>query len=215
MVSLEAFTAALQQLQTQNAENMSILLRQQSENLSAIFNRQNPMTDSRGIGKPVTFHGEEKKYAEWKAKLVAYLKVAMRESDEFIQWAGRNEDSIDERKIELTYGDRAGDVKDFAVKLYATLISCTEEDAFRICHSVKDGNGLEAIRLLMRRYDPKNPGTERAILKAIINNQPAKKAEDIEGNLRAVAELMKKYEAIARDNLPEDLGVTVIIDLCQ
>ena len=107
MVSLEAFTAALQQLQTQNAENMSILLRQQSENLSAILNRQNPMTDSRGIGKPVTLRGEEKKYAEWKAKLVAYLKVAMGESDEFIQWAGRNEDSIDERKIELTFGNRA------------------------------------------------------------------------------------------------------------
>ena len=99
------------------------------------------------------------------------------------------------------------------MKLYATLISCTEEDAFRICHSVKDGNGLEAIRLLMMRYEPKNPGTKRAILKAIINNQPAKKAEDIEGNLMAVEELMKKYEAIARDNLPEDLKVRVIIDL--
>ena len=78
------------------------------------------------------------------------------------------------------------------MKLYATLISCTEEDAFRICHSVKDGNGLEAIRLLMKRYEPKNPGTKRAILKAIINNQPAKKAADIEGNLMAVEELMKK-----------------------
>ena len=98
MVPLEAFTAALQQLQTQNAENMSILLRQQSENFSAILNRQHPMTDSRGIGKP-------------------YLKVAMRESDEFIQWAGRNEDSIDEQKIERTYGERAGLVKDFGETL--------------------------------------------------------------------------------------------------
>ena len=61
------------------------------------------------------------------------------------------------------------------MKLFATLISCTEEDAFRICHSVKDGDGLEAIRLVMKRYEPRTPGTRRALLKAIVNNPPTKK----------------------------------------
>ena len=60
------------------------------------------------------------------------------------------------------------------------LMSCTEDGAFRICYSVKDGNGLEAMRLLMKRYEPRTPGTKRALLKAVINNVPAKKPEDIE-----------------------------------
>ena len=61
------------------------------------------------------------------------------------------------------------------MKLFATLISCTEEDAVRICHSVKDGNGLEPIRLVTKRYEPRTPGTRRALLKAIVNNPPTKK----------------------------------------
>jgi hypothetical protein len=58
------------------------------------------------------------------------------------------------------------------------LLSCTEDDPFRICHSVKEGNGLEAMRLLHRRYEPRTPGTKRALLKAIINHQqqPIQKA---------------------------------------
>ena len=53
-------------------------------------------------------------------------------------------------------------------RLYA--ISRTEEDPFNICYSVADGNGLEAMRWLMKRYEPRTPGTKRALLKAVINN---------------------------------------------
>ena len=59
------------------------------------------------------------------------------------------------------------------------------------------------MRLLMKRYEPRTPGTKRALLKAVINNTPAKKPEDIE-----------KYEVLGGESLPEDLRVTVIIDLC-
>ena len=100
------------------------------------------------------------------------------------------------------------------MKFYSILMSCTRDDAFRICHSVKDGNGLEAMRLLMKRYEPRTPGTKRALLKAVINNVPAKKPRDIEKNLMNVDEFMKKYEVLGGDPLPEDLRVTVIIDLC-
>ena len=81
----------------------------------------------------------------------------------------------------------------FSCTLHATLLSCTEEDAFRICHRVKDGNGLEAMRLIVKRYEPRTPATKRALLKAVISNAPAKKVEDIEGNLMHVEELVKKY----------------------
>ena len=63
----------------------------------------------------------------------------------------------------------------------------------------------------MKRYEPRTPGTKRAMLKAVINNVAAKKPEEIEKNLMHVEELMKKYEVLGGEPLPEDLRVTVII----
>ena len=77
-----------------------------------------------------------------------------------------------------------------------------------------EGNGLEALRLIFRRYEPRTPATKRAVLKAVINNPQCKRVEDIEKNLLHVEELIRKYESMAGSELPEDLKVTVIIDLC-
>ena len=170
--------------------------------------------ETRGIGKPITFKGEEKKYTEWKAKMLAFPKVNIKSSDEWIAWAVASKDCITAEIVAKDWGQHADQVMSFASTLYSTLLSCTEEDAFRICHSVKDGNGLEAMRLIVKRYEPRTPATKRALLKAVINNPQAKKVEDIEINLMHVEEVIKKYENLARDSLPEDLQVTVIIDLC-
>ena len=216
---LQAVQLMLAQMQTQNMDNMAIFAKQQNDMMLAMMQQSRPqgmMTDTRGVGRPINFKGEERKYPEWKAKLMAYLKVTVKESEEWITWASTETDTIDEESIRHNFGtDVAGRaVMEFAVKLYSTLLSCTEEDAFRICHSVKSGNGLEAMRLLVKRFEPRTPGTKRAVLKSIINNPAAKKTEEIEANLMRVEELIKKYEHLANDTLPEDLRVTVIIDLC-
>ena len=116
--------------------------------------------------------------------------------------------------MDISYPNNKQDVWRFARNLYSILLSCTEDDAFRICHSVKEGNGLEAMRLLKKRYEPRAPLTKRALLKAIINNPALKKPDELEKNLMKVEEYMKHYEFMAGADLPEDLKVTVIIDLC-
>ena len=216
---LQAVQLMLSQLQTQNMDNMAIFAKQQGDMMLAMMQQSRPqgvMTDTRGVGRPINFKGEERKYPEWKAKLMAFLKVTVRESEEWIVWAAAETDTIDDESIRDSFGtDAVGrSVAEFAVKLYSTLLSCTEEDAFRICHSVKTGNGLEAMRLLVKRFEPRTPGTKRAVLKSIINNPAAKKTDEIEANLMRVEELIKKYEHLANETLPEDLRVTVIIDLC-
>ena len=108
-------------------------------------------------------------------------------------------------------------VHDNNAKLYSILISCADEDAFRIVNSVIPGNGFEAFRLLKRRYEPKTPGTKRAVLKSIINNPHCKKVSEVESNLMNLEQLVKRYEGISKDNakLPDDLIVAVLIDLCH
>ena len=66
----------------------------------------------------------------------------------------------------------------------------------------------------MKRYEPRTPGTKRALLKVVINNLPSKRPDEIEKNMMHVEELMRKYEQLAGEGLPEDLRITVIIDLC-
>ena len=61
------------------------------------------MTDTRGIGRPITFKGEESKYAEWKAKLLAYLRVIIPQSDRWIQWCCKMTTSITEDEVDLEY----------------------------------------------------------------------------------------------------------------
>ena len=216
MVSMDVLQQMMFALQEQNSHNMMKLQQANLEAVQAIIATVRPqqsLTDSRGIGKPVAFKGDEKKYAKWKAKMFAFLKVDVRNSDDWIAWAVGAKDSITAEDIAKGWGQQADQVMSFSSSLYATLLSCTEEDAFRICHSVKDGNGLEAMRLIVKRYEPRTPATKRALLKAVINNTPANKVEDIESNLMHVEELVKKYENLVRDSLPEDLKVTVIIDL--
>jgi hypothetical protein len=208
MATAEHFAAMLQAQQDMQRGMMEIIGR--------ISQQPSNMVDNRGIGKPPTFTGDETKYAEFMAKLTAFAKAANYECAEWMAWAETSLTAIGETEIENRYVmPMQGQVKNFSNKLFATLISCTEGDAFKLVNSVQNGVGLEALRLLKRRYEPRTPGTKRAILKNIINNAQAKRIIDVEANLMHVEGLMKKYENMARDNLPEDLKVTVIIDLCH
>ncbi len=74
------------------------------------------------------------------------MKVTVAKSDEWIAKAASFKDTIAEATINPDWGSQAPIVIEFAAKLYAMILSCTKDDAFRICHSVKDGDGLEAMR---------------------------------------------------------------------
>lgn len=65
---------------------------------------------------------------------------------------------------------------------------------------------------MMHMYEPRTPGTTRAVFNAIITTcrppPPPQRAEDKERCTSEVTGFMKQHEP-----LDEDLGVTVIIDL--
>lgn len=52
--------------------------------------------------------------------------------------------------------------------------------------------GMEAMRVLTRRYELRTPGTELVDIKAIGKNTPSKKAEDNERSLQNLEESMEK-----------------------
>ena len=125
-IPMEALQAMMSELQKQNAASLATLAKQQFDALQQLIQgttktHGGAMTDTRGIGRPITFKGEEAKYAEWKAKLMAYLRVAAPKSDEWIQWEGRMTSVITEEDVELEYDSDSTLVKEFAMKFYSIL----------------------------------------------------------------------------------------------
>jgi hypothetical protein len=96
-------------------------------------------------------------------------------------------------------------------------MSSTGDDAWKIIDSAGTGNGLEGLRLLVKRYDPKNPGMKRSILKALMMVQSCKKMSDLEKTIMIVEGLIKKYEGMTdrEGRLPNDLVATILINVCH
>ena len=76
--------------------------------------------------------------------------------------------------------------------LYNILVTKLRGEAFNIASSVRDACGLEAWRLVMKRYEPRTPGTKRALLKSLFNMKAARKVEEIEKNLLRVEEIYSR-----------------------
>ena len=86
-VPVDMLAQLLSELQRQNAENLNQIMKNQHEALTQLMQQgvgrgSGQMTDTRGIGRPITFKGDEHKYQEWKAKLTAYLRVTNPKCDE-------------------------------------------------------------------------------------------------------------------------------------
>lgn len=206
-------------LQEQSRQNMEHLAGQQVLALREIIEKVNAGNkrdggDVKGIGKPGNFDGKAERFDEWKAKLIAYLRLSTPGCQEWIEWAKDKNELIDEDDVKNEYLGDYQKVLDFGVKIYSVLLALTEGDAFRIVHSVQSGNGLEAIRVLWRRYEPKTPGTKRAVLKAILAMPTAKKPEEVEKILLHSEGLMRKYECMSNYTLPDDLKVNILLEIC-
>ena len=75
-VSMEVVQGMMAEMQKQHAGNLATLARQQLDALQLLVQGTKTtagMTDTRGIGRLVSFKGDEGKYGEWKAKLLGVL----------------------------------------------------------------------------------------------------------------------------------------------
>ena len=150
------------------------------------------------------------------AKLLGYLRVVKQESDAWIVWAVEQKGAIDDQDIDLKWGDVAEQVKAFSSQLFVTVLSNCEGDAWKLIQSAGTGNGLEGMRLLTKRYDPRNPGTKRSILRNLLTIPACTKVSEVEKAIMRIEEMVKKYESMTGGvNLPDDLVATVMISVCH
>ena len=87
---------------------------------------------------------------------MSYLRLIAPRSDEVIERACKESNPVAEEYINLRYGEHELEVMKYSANLCSILLSCADDDSFRICHSVKEGNCFEA----MRRYEPRTRGAK-------------------------------------------------------
>jgi hypothetical protein len=153
--------------------------------------------------------------------MTVYLKLKVPESVNILKYVAKKQDkcisdeSIPEIASELIIEKEL--VSNFSTSLHDLLLKGTSGNAFELTNSVKDENGLEAWRKIARGYEPRTPGTKRALLMQILNNQCAKKVGDVETNLINIERLINRYESMTDEanRLPDEVKATIIIALCH
>ena len=173
---------------------------------------------SRSIGGPPEWDSSnESSFQEWQIKIQAWLTNQDSRALQWLDTAGTLNEVIETNDLdEQQYpneNERKAVLK-FNTLLYNILVTKLKGEAFNLVSSVRDGSGLEAWRLLMKRYAPRTPATKRALLKSIFNMKAAKKVEEIEKNLLKLEEIYSKYETMSKNLLPEDIKTVIMVELC-
>ena len=144
--------------------------------------------DTKAIGGPPEWDStkEETQFMEWHVKIKAWLTNQDERAQRWLNTARDADNVIETDDLDVQQfkdeAERAA-CKRFNGLVYNILVTKLKGEAFNIASSVRDGCGLEAWRLVMKRYEPRTPGTKRALLKSIFNMKSAKKVEEIEKNL--------------------------------
>ena len=207
----------LQQLGQLLAQLLSESNRTLVEALTKNQNRVNPKIDNRALGGPPEWDSsKEDGFQEWNVKIKAWLVNQDPRAWDWMKIATSMTDVMETADLDVhefpTERERE-ECKAFNSLLYNIVVTKLRGEAFNIVTSVKDGCGLEAWRLLMKRYEPRTPATKRALLKSIFNMKAAKKVEEIEKNLLRLEDIFTRYETMSNTKLPEDIKTVIMIEL--
>ena len=206
--ALQAARLEIAQLQGQTAQQQATMpamlaaLGQAAQRQGGSANHT--LIDARGLGRPTSFDEKEDKFPGWRRRFENFVVGSYGESfREVLAWTTECEEVITSSSWDSEFGigsDRdlanqtvPADLDTKVNQLYAILVSLTEDDSNDIVIGAGDGNGLEAYRLLCRRWDPNLSCRKGNMLKAIIA-PPRCKYEDLQGTLERWKEQIRRYE---------------------
>ena len=159
--------------------------------------------DNKAIGGPPEWNSnvDEGGFAEWHIKIKAWLTHHDSRAQRWLNAARDTDDVIESDDLDVQHFNDENErqsLKRFNGMLYNILVTKLRGEAFNIASSVRDACGLEAWRLVLKRYEPRTPGTKRALLKSLFNMKAARKVEEIEKNLLRAEDIYTCYETMTK-----------------
>ena len=147
--------------------------------------------DIKGLGKPTTFKNDDvqerrqqaddvqERFIEWLRKATGFVSAAYGASFRAVlEWAEDQEQPITPEDLEVQFGAEGADdyvdnIEGKDSQLHVALQSFTEGESFDIVLGATP-HGVEALRRLIRRWDPASGGRRRVILRQIVQPERAK-----------------------------------------
>ena len=139
--------------------------------------------DTKAIGGPPEWNSnqDESGFAEWHIKIKAWLTNHDGRAQRWLNAARDTDEVIETDDLDVQHFNDETEreaLKRFNGMLYNILVTKLRGEAFNFASSVRDACGLEAWRLVLRRYEPRTPGTKRALLKSLFNEGGAQGGGD-------------------------------------
>ena len=200
---LEANTLALQQLAQRGKDYRPSLF------------------DSKGLGRPHIYDGDEAKFHVWAVKTKNYIYGSFPELRRALEFAEDTDvDSIDNAVITSEFGveadpmDQIENIHALQEQIHTVLTQLTDKEPFDIIENVPSGWGLEAWRRLARRFDPSTGGRKRNLLNLIMYPE-RQKINGLSAFLEVWEKNVRRYEkrrddAGNRSIIPDDIKASIL-----
>lgn len=216
------------QLQTVVGQAFQALAQSQKELVESMKDdaaRKVTLIDTKGLGKPEKFDGKEESFLYWRTRLEAFVTGIYPEFEVVMNWAEDEDDEISTSDLNAAFGPlhpqhrTVEGLETINGQFYAVLQSLCDKEAFTIIRSAGRGNGVEAWRKLVRRYDPTTGGRRRLMLRHILNPAKCSKLEDLSSAIENWEESVRIYEARkradgSRHQLDQEIKTSVLEALC-
>ena len=198
-------------LMAQSQENTAAAI---SETIQSVMksggnNKPGRIFDPRMLQNLKSFAGNSD-FHEWQRKVKNYMRCVDRDVVTMMDKAEKQIEPIPNSEIKRGHGDEGLKLSE---ELNAFLESHTEGPAAQII-AAAHGSGIEAWRLLTKRYDPRTSESKRALMKRVVNTPAVKDMADLENAVQKWETDWRRYERATDTDLSDDIKVNCLIALC-
>ena len=162
--------------------------------------RKVTLIDTKGLGKPEKFTGEEQGWLYWKTRMESFVTSVYPQMDAVLEWAEEQDTEVTQATLRAAFGPtnpshhEVEDVEDIDIQLFAILQTLCEKEPFQVVRSAGKSRGLEAWRKLNRRFDPSTGGRRGAMLRTILSPPKCTKIDNLWQSVESWEEAVRQYE---------------------
>ena len=164
------------------------------------------LIDTKAIGKPPPFDGEETRWREWSYVFKAYLGMMDSGMTPLLAASETSTEAIQLEQMGPTTQDRSQ-------TLQYVLILMTRNRALRIVRLAGGSrNGFEAWRKLTAWYEPHEAGRQVGLLSQILNpSYRSTTLKDWEEDYFKWRELVEKYDSVETQALQDNIKISIVL----
>jgi hypothetical protein len=160
--------------------------------------------DTRLLGKPETFHGEEVKFKDWTTITRSYCALV----NPVLRIEMKDAETSQAPILRVNLGDEEAEA---SAELYHLLLHLTRGPALDIVAGAGEFEGLEAWRLLVKRYDPTLKSRFAGNLLEIMNWDFGG-ADAIMDKLHLFEKALRLYETKTSEIVSDNMRIGIVIN---